>query len=161
LADNPEKPVSDVRPDGEAMSGREAEKSAPPKNVIPELVLLAGWLVPGLGHYYIGERRKALIFFAALTSGFIFGAAVSRLECLSFEEHYYAIVAQLGIGILTLPVVLYKHFTGLGATDPYTVNTLMDPGLLYTQVAGLLNLLVALDAFERGMAICAKRNADR
>jgi len=163
LADSPEK-QADSRSESQAAGGGRANAAAADtairRNIVPEFALIAGWFIPGLGHFYIGEKRKAMIFFIALMGGFIFGAGVSRLECLSFQEHYYAIIAQLGLGVLTLPVVLYKHFTNTGTTDPFTVNTLMDPGLLYTQVAGLLNFLVALDAYERGIALHSKKDSN-
>ncbi len=149
--DNPE-PAADIR---EAKPPEPAHRAA--RTIIPELAGIIAWCVPGLGHFYIGEKRKAVFFFLAIVLGYMFGALICSFECLSWEEHGCALIAQAGIGFLTIPIVFLKHVFSADTSPETLVNPLMDPGLLYTQVAGLLNFLVALDAFERGVRIHRER----
>ena len=48
------------------------------KNKNPLLGLIATWLVPGAGHYYLGVRAKALYYFLLVTATFLLGVALSR-----------------------------------------------------------------------------------
>jgi hypothetical protein len=109
----------------------------------PYLVLLAGWLVPGAGHLLVGKWVRAVLIFASVLGMFLIGLAVAGkvytpntgdiLDILGF-------VGQLGMGLLYVIARLFS----LGATS--AVNTLADYGTKYLVVAGLLNIIAAVDA---------------
>lgn len=117
----------------------------------PIIAMFLGWLVPGLGHYYIGEKSKGRVFFFVLTLGYVFGLLISSFEVVSLAHHEMAFIAQVGVGALTLPIAGFKAWVLSVDAAPEAVNPLMDPGLLYTEVAGVLNFLLAIDAFERAL----------
>jgi TM2 domain-containing membrane protein YozV len=83
------------------------------------LLCAAGWFIPGLGHLWLGRRRKGLTFLVAL-----------------------AFVADLGIG---LPYFIAKS---IGAGAGRVVAITYEYGNAFVIVAGLLNMLVVLDAFD-------------
>ena len=133
-----------------------------------ELAALLAFLVPGLGHVYLGRPGKGLVAFVVLVGLFGWGIGISRGECVSLagdEEsgHRYAFLAQVGAGLPTALALLsthqyeVKHALGMEASpppspsfeDPVYVARLpkLDEGLLYTMIAGLLNLLLIYDAF--------------
>ena len=107
------------------------------------LVLLAGWLVPGLGHLLVGKKLRALLLFASILGMYLIGLALAGkiyqpntadiLDILGFA-------GQLGMGTL---YVVARVFS-LGAST--TVNTLADYGTKALVIAGLLNLISAVDA---------------
>lgn len=115
---------------------------------VPEIAAILAWLVPGLGHYYLGRRPKALILLCAILTAFVIGMVLADFRPVSVSEHKYAFIAQMGAGGPTLLVLLV---TGGGPVEDTgrAVDPLYSIGLLYTMVAGLLNYVVACDAYER------------
>ena len=108
------------------------------------LVCSAGLLVPGLGHLWLG-RRKGLIFLAVLPVMFALGLFLEgRIFPLQFSEPLVALaaVADMGIG---LPYLLARAM-GYGSGNVIAVT--YEYGNTFLIVAGLLNALVVIDAFD-------------
>jgi hypothetical protein len=113
------------------------------KSTLPALALLLGWLIPGAGHILLGKWVRGLLLFAAIFSMYLIGLALDGkvytpntgdvLDILGFA-------GQLGMGLL---YVLARMF-GWGASS--VINTLGDYGTKFLVVAGLLNLVAAIDA---------------
>jgi hypothetical protein len=111
----------------------------------PYLIGAAAWAWPGVGHLWLGRRQKGLTFFVALPLMFGFGLwlqgrlfpfEISQpLMCLAF-------LADLGIGI---PFFLAKSLGGGAGT---VIEITYEYGNTFIIVAGLLNMLVVLDAFD-------------
>jgi hypothetical protein len=107
------------------------------------LVLIAGWLVPGAGHFLLGKWVRGLLLFVALMLMFGVGLALhgklyspntgDLLDILNFA-------GDLGGGLL---YVIAKMFD-LGAAAVVTVSA--DYGTKFMVVAGLLNVIAAVDA---------------
>ena len=109
------------------------------------MVLLAGWLVPGAGHLMLGKWVRALLLFVSILGMCLIGLGLAgkvytpntgdMLDMLGF-------VGQLGMGLLYLLARIF----GWGATS--VVNTLADYGTKFLVVAGLLNVIAAIDAYS-------------
>ena len=123
---------------------------------IPELAAVLAWLVPGLGHLYAGYPIKGAAALVLLFGMHVAGLVVSRGDCVSLDQehgHPYAFVAQLGAGLPTGVALAYAHGKlpwqppSLKVEDPEYIDRLpdVDVGLLFTMVAGLLNLLLIHD----------------
>ena len=107
------------------------------------LVLIAGWLVPGAGHFLLGKWVRGLLLFVTLVLMFSIGVALQGkiyapntgdlLDILNFA-------GDLGTGLL---YVVAKMFD-LGAAAVVTVSA--DYGTKFMVVAGLLNVIAAVDA---------------
>jgi hypothetical protein len=104
------------------------------------------WLVPGLGHLYLGRRSKGLIFLGALGALFVLGVAMdSRLQLyLGFEDPLALLfsLAQMAIG------APYFAARALGFDPGKVTSVTYEYGNTFTAVAGLLNILVILDALD-------------
>jgi hypothetical protein len=112
----------------------------------PIVAMVLAWLFPGLGHYYLGRRRSALAFALIVTATFLAG--------LSFQGRLYTIeagqpltilatFAVFGTGLLNIAARLLSDNpagTILAATYEY--------GCAYLLTAGLMNLLLVLDAYD-------------
>jgi hypothetical protein len=112
-----------------------------------ELVLLclAAWAVPGAAHLWLGRRSKGLIFLIILPLMFAIGiACAGRLFPLGFSELLVGLegLADLGIG---LPYFVASAL-GFGAGDVTAVT--YEYGNAFIIVAGLINLLVVIDAYD-------------
>jgi hypothetical protein len=109
------------------------------------LLCLASWAVPGAGHLWLGRRSKGLIFLIALPLMFAIGLAIrGRLMPFDLSEPLVglAAMADLGIGL----VYFAASALGYGAGDVRAVT--YEYGNTFLIVAGLLNLLVVIDAYD-------------
>jgi hypothetical protein len=109
------------------------------------LLCLAAWAIPGAGHLWLGRRRKGLIFLVALPLMFAIGLAIKgRLFPFDLSEPLVglAAIADLGIGV----TYFLASALGYGAGDVRIVT--YEYGNAFLIVAGLLNLLVVIDAYD-------------
>jgi Family of unknown function (DUF6677) len=112
------------------------------------LVCLAAWAIPGAGHLWLGRRQKGVIFLLALPVMFAIGLLLhGRVFPFALSEPLVALaaVADMGLG---LPWLLAR-LTGAGAGTVTAVS--YEHGNTFIIVAGLLNALVVLDAFDIAM----------
>ena len=125
-----------------------AQESA---RALPACIL--GWLVPGVGHLYLGRRTKGLIFLGCLLALFLLGVAMdSRLQLyLGFEDPlaFLFTLAQMAMGA---PYFIARAL-GYGMGDDHAIKAMVtsityEYGNTFTAVAGLLNILVILDAHD-------------
>lgn len=116
---------------------------------------LLAWLVPGLGHLYLGERGRGLVLLATITVTFWSGVAIGGVRgTVDPRERKLWFVAQVctasntaaawGLNVVTTPP------PGSGGGKPLKGDwSSAEVGVHYTGVAGLLNFLVILDAIGR------------
>ncbi|HPO71085.1 MAG TPA: hypothetical protein PKV53_12385 [Anaerohalosphaeraceae bacterium] len=113
------------------------------------IVGLAAWVVPGAGHWLIGERKRAVILFAVIAGLFITGLYVGSIGVVDWVSGRIWFYAQ----ILCSPAVgILGSFTKNGRFPTY--GRPCDIGQIYTGIAGLLNLLSILSAVY--MAYCGR-----
>jgi hypothetical protein len=112
----------------------------------PWLAVILAWIFPGLGHAYLGRRRTALVYAAVITATFLLG--------LSFQGRLYTIepgqplsilatFAVAGVGLLNLVARALSDNPG-GAVLAVTYEY----GCAFLLTAGLMNLLLMLDAWD-------------
>jgi hypothetical protein len=129
------------------MNGRATtvEKARPGERPGVALLAIAAWAVPGAAHLWLGRRQKGLIFFFALTLMFAIGLWLEG-RLFPFEPSQplvaLAAVADAGLGV---PYLIAKA-TGQGAGR--VIAATYEYGNAFLIVAGLLNFLVILDAYD-------------
>jgi hypothetical protein len=109
------------------------------------LLCLAAWAIPGAGHLWQGRRGKGLVFLVALPLMFAIGLLLQgRLFPFDMSEPLVglAALADLGVGV---PYFIATAVSA-GAGDVRAVT--YEYGNAYLIVAGLLNLLVVIDAYD-------------
>lgn len=107
-------------------------------------ITLAAWLVPGLGHWLLGHRQRAVVIFLAICSTFALGILLGGLEMIDPHKSTAWFCAQVLTGIPALISVKLQNpeiAAGYGRG--------IDIGQVYAGVAGLLNLLCILDVLMR------------
>ena len=128
------------------------------------MVFFLGWLIPGAGHLLLGRRGKALLFFVLLVGTFFVGLALGDFRNIYFSRQRIAILGQLGLGLPTILISFRSILSLVGEAfgksasltfglGPKEFFPLYDVGTIYTVIAGLLNLVVALNAYS--IAACA------
>ena len=109
------------------------------------LVSAVAWAVPGGGHLWQGRREKGLIFLVALPLMFAVGIALQgRLFPFELTQPLVALAAFADIGI-GVPYFVAKAL-GMGGGEVTAIT--YEYGNAFLIVAGLLNMLVVLDAFD-------------
>ena len=109
------------------------------------LLCLASWAIPGAGHLWLGRRAKGLIFLVALPLMFVIGLAIrGRLFPFDLSEPLVALAAVADVGI-GLPYVI-ASMLGYGSGEVRAVT--YEYGITFLIVAGLLNVLVVIDAYD-------------
>lgn len=105
---------------------------------------IAGWLMPGLGHYLQGRKVRAAIFFTVIIVMFAFGLAMKGEFYSAGSASYLEVLGyfgQLCVG-LAMPIVRFFGYAG----DPYFISS--DFGTAYLVTAGMLNVLTVIDAYD-------------
>lgn len=113
----------------------------------PAVQVLAGWLVPGLGHVFQRRFTRGAIVFALLVGLFALGTALAEGSNLDRERHFYYWGGQFLLGA---PAMIAEGLHGHARVTrdiPY-----VDAGLVMGCLAGLLNVLALLDVFGRAEA---------
>jgi hypothetical protein len=111
--------------------------------VSPTLALIAGWLFPGAGHFLLGKWVRGTLLAISILSMFAIGVALQGkvyspntgepLDMLGFA-------GDLGSG------VFYGLARLLGWGQAPVLVAVADYGTKFIVVAGLLNLVAAVDA---------------
>ncbi|HEV7485945.1 MAG TPA: DUF6677 family protein [Thermoanaerobaculia bacterium] len=108
--------------------------------------MLLAYLVPGAGHLYLGRRARAVVFFCIVMTLFLIGIAI--------DGDLYT-VQKSGGALLRILASLGSIGTGI----PYWIAAMngvhgdvtsitFEHGTAFTITAGLMNLLLVVDAFD-------------
>ena len=149
-------------------SGKAEERTSSKEGLGLFLPIVAGWIVPGLGHGLLGRRGRALIFGALIWGCYGMGLAHDGSLALRDRKQPFLttlqVVANLGMG----PVDAVAR-TAVYGRPTYTLATrtarqeeitqiyrkrirsdLSIYGTAYLWTAGLLNLLLLFDIWDIG-----------
>jgi hypothetical protein len=137
-----------ARPDS-----KDAAAERPPSTAFAAIL---AWLMPGLGHWWIGERVRGIILFVVVTVTFWGGVAVAGIRStVTPKENGAWIAAQLCVGPQAF-AALYLSGEIKKKPDEEMYKASWPPstiGVVYAGVAGLLNLLIIIDVLARAEAI--------
>jgi hypothetical protein len=101
--------------------------------------VVLGLLLPGGSHLYKGRFGKAAFFGAVILGTFLAGLVMSHFHAVSPRHQPYWFLGQVFAGLPALAAALLGPSSALQSAS-------VEAGTLYTTVAGLLNILVVLDA---------------
>lgn len=105
------------------------------------IIALAGWFIPGAGHFLINEKKRAVIIFLSIVITFGIGIYVGSIGVIDTIESKAWYCAQ----IMNSPLVaLIARKTAAGGYPVYGKPN--EIGQIYTSISGLLNLLCLINA---------------
>lgn len=109
------------------------------------LVCAVAWLLPGAGHLWLGRRQKGLTCLIMLPLMFAFGLWLEgRLFPFEPAQPLVALAALADLGVGAPYLIARAMHAGAGRVVAITYEY----GNAFLIVAGLLNMLVVLDAFD-------------
>jgi hypothetical protein len=109
------------------------------------ITLVAAWLVPGCGHLMLGRRRRAVVFVLIVVSAVAIGCLLEGNLYRILPNQPLTILATLGSMGMGLPYFILRFIFG------YQGNVIAagyEYGSAFILTAGLMNLLVILDAWD-------------
>jgi hypothetical protein len=113
------------------------------------------WLVPGLGHIYLGDRVRGIICLITITLTFWTGVAIGSVQgTVAPKSRKLWFVAQVCSGGHALAAFALHRYVDPASAGSEKLRVAghwasAEVGVHYTGVAGLLNLLVVFDAIAR------------
>jgi hypothetical protein len=116
------------------------------RRIHPLVAAVLAWIFPGVGHAVLGRQKTALAYAAIVTATFLLG--------LSFEGRLYTIDRSQPLTILATFAVSGAGLLNLGARflSDNPGGSILAPtyeyGCAYLLTAGLMNLLLMLDAWD-------------
>jgi TM2 domain-containing membrane protein YozV len=135
----------------------------------PVVAAILGWMIPGLGHLYQGRTGKGLLFMICILSTFFFGLFISDGKAVyawwSPDDWRLPYLCQLGVGLPATPALVQSYLVRNGKAPLFggvmappvdsreldswykELNRYLELGIVYTMIAGLLNVLAIYDAW--------------
>ncbi|HEY3990112.1 MAG TPA: DUF6677 family protein [Acidobacteriaceae bacterium] len=126
-----------------ATSSKKIEKASEPKSPLFSAALLVGWLIPGGGHLLSRRWVRGGLLFAAIGLMFVLGLLMQgKLYVPNPADPlvFLGFLGDLGSGLLYIGGRLF----GAGQSPVQVVTA--DYGTKFIVVAGLLNVVAAVDA---------------
>jgi hypothetical protein len=128
------------------------------------VICVLAWMIPGMGHFLLKRPRQGLIFLICIVFLFLWGLHLGA-KLYQYEPQqpltFFAMIAQGGMGLLYFAVRAIATFSRLhtgsafhgfaesfrfGAGNLESVT--FEYGNTFAIVAGLLNFLVILNAYD-------------
>ena len=146
--------LTDDLPSSYSDSSIYSEQPRPVSVGVRAAATIVSWLIPGAGHLILGRIGRGVLFFAVIVGSFIAGLALQgRLYWPTVADppsalHFDLITllwtfAQIGSGLC----YVISYALGFGTT-PHPEAATYEYGNTFMFLAGLLNYLVIMDAFD-------------
>jgi hypothetical protein len=140
----------------------------------PALAALLAWLWPGAGHLYQRRKVKGVLFMVCVLATYFFGLVLGEGHVVYASwlksDRRWQYLCQVGVGLPALPALVQNRLVRSGEkplwggimAPPVEVlensedelaewnaklSNRFDLGILYTMIAGLLNVLAICDAY--------------
>ncbi|MFH1612347.1 MAG: DUF6677 family protein [bacterium] len=120
------------------------------KNIYISAIL--AFIFPGLGHIYVGNLKKGLLFMLILVSLFLIGLAMKG-GIIVLDEDLFFISRLLQIchffnGSMFFITLLFSKFFGLGIEFGDITYSYYEIGQLFIIISALLNILIIFNAYD-------------
>lgn len=131
---------------------------------------IMGWLVPGLGHMWIGHVQRGIYAMVGVLGLFLGGLLLGGVGVVDRKDNSLWFMAQAGAGpvafaadwvntawvksgyvgeMLEAPTPMVPRSTGSKVSSLRSVTSVHEIAILYCSMAGLMNVVVLLDALVR------------
>lgn len=131
---------------------------------------IMGWLVPGLGHMWIGHVQRGIFAMIGILGLFAGGLLLGGVGVVDRKDNSLWFMAQAGAGpaafaadwantawvksgavgeLLDAPTPMMPRSTGSKVSSLRSVTSVHEIAILYCSMAGLMNVVVLLDALVR------------
>ncbi|HBZ97233.1 MAG TPA: hypothetical protein DEO57_05250 [Phycisphaerales bacterium] len=112
---------------------------------------MLAWILPGLGHIAIGQRRRGFMMMFGILFLFAFGILIGGIDVVDMKRDRLWFLAQACNGPLAF-LADFLNQSLLKTADPDTqarltsLGNINATGTLYIALGGLMNFILILDA---------------
>lgn len=117
--------------------------------------VVLGWIIPGLGHISIGQKRRGFLIMAGVLFLVACGALVGGVDAVDHRNDGLWFIAQMWCGPIVIgidlinqswiaPMILSDRAIYVGLSHANEIGT------LFIAMAGLMNFVVLLDVLQQG-----------
>lgn len=116
---------------------------------------IAAWLIPGLGHWLLGQRRRGLILLVSIGFLWVGGFFIGGVGVFDRKGHPVWFIGQMLIAPSIVVEGWHRSLQGTDAAPPRpdaqtiafkpSYGHVHEQGVLFTALAGMLNLLAVMD----------------
>lgn len=119
---------------------------------------IATWLIPGAGHFMLGQKGRGLILLASIGLLWVGGFFIGGVGVFDRKGHPVWFMGQMLIAPSVLVEGYHRSLQTAGLpprpddpAGPYqpSFGHVHEQGVLYTALAGMLNLLAIMDVLYR------------
>ena len=110
---------------------------------------VAAWVVPGLGHHLMGQTRRGLIVGSSILAIWVGGLLIGNVSVIDAGEHPLWFVAQVLLAPSLAVATLTPEAVTMGVDLEDSFLAMHDQGVLWTSLAGMMNLLAIIDVIYR------------
>jgi len=111
---------------------------------------LLGWLLPGAGHLFIGERARGVIFVLAIGLTYWGGVAIGGVEnTINVQERRLWFIGQICTGGHALATMAWDRALESEPGERRAYGRAEEVSVVYTAICGMLNVLVIFDVLVR------------
>ena len=121
------------------------EAAAPPPVGSPYMAAVLAWALPGAGHLFLGRRFRAFAFLALVLAALVIGCQLEGRLPWTFSGAPLAVLATFGCLGSGAPLFFLRFVLGYEGTLEAAGY---DYGSAFILTAGLMNLLLVLDAWD-------------
>ena len=127
--------------------GTGGEEAASAEAAPPRLywILVASWLLPGAGHWLLGRKRRAVAFAVLVLASVAVGCLLDGNLHRILPNQPLTILATLGSMGMGAPYFVLRFLVGYQGD---VIAPGYEYGSAFILTAGLMNLLVVLDAWD-------------
>lgn len=114
---------------------------------------MLGWILPGLGHVSIGQKRRGFLIMGGILFLVLCGVLIGGIDAVDHNKDGLWFIAQVWCGPIVVGVDLLNQalIAPLPATEKTTLVGLShanEIGTLFIAMAGLMNFVVLLDVAQ-------------
>ena len=130
---------------------------------------LCAWLVPGLGHVVIGEKARGVLVFAGIAFMWVCGILIGGIDAVDRKEDPLWFAAQVCSGPIAFGIdgmnsallktgrvgelvdspAISRNAAPVKVSSYKGIAQVNEYGILFTGLAGLMNLVAIVDASTR------------
>lgn len=111
----------------------------------PYLAAVLAWLIPGLGHVYVKRWRRGAAFLLLIVAAIWIGCTLHGNLYRPVANQPLSLLATLGAMGMGLPYFFLRYSLGYAGE---IVSPGYEYGTAFLLTAGLMNLLLVLDAWD-------------
>ncbi len=137
-------PDANAAPEASEAPDDTAQEAAEPRGN-PVLAVVLAWLIPGAGHFYLGRKRRAVLFLVLVLTSLAFGIGLEGKLWRIVPGQPLSVLGTFGCAGLGIPYLVLRFVTGY---EGDLVAQGYEYGAAFIVTAGLMNLLLVLDAWD-------------